>query len=361
MGKRNSRAFTLVELLVVITIVSVLMALLLPAIMAARATARRSQCQSNLHNVGLAMLSELAAKRRFPASGQFSLDGRRRYHNWVVSILGGLEQTAIAEQWDFNLPYTDPHNQELARFPLLILSCPDDESAEWGQANLSYVVNGGFGWTEGNPAPDCPVAFHANGFPTNQPIDLNGNGITCPASGGEGNTPDDKSLFFYTGLFFLENWPTTPKGTVRHHSADSVTDGLSNTIMLAENVRAGYDPHTPEGGWASPLPMRNSFFLSGYVCQDLRCAAGNVDYRRANRRDGPYRREAINSSLDQAEGEAPWPSSYHHGGGNVVFADGRSHFLTEDVDGAVYASLISPCGVKIKGPLEQVPIVDGEY
>jgi len=55
-----------------------------------------------------------------------------------------------------------------------------------------------------------------------------------------------------------------------------------------------------------------------------------------------------------------WPSSYHSGGVNVVYADGHVAFLSEGIEGSVYASLVSPCGSRIKGPLAQVTI-SGEY
>lgn len=354
------RAFTLVELLVVISILSLLVALLLPAVMAARGSARRAQCQNNLHNVGLAMLSELSAKRRFPASGHFGVAGYAPYHSWVVALLPWLERADLAEEWKLDRPSTDPGNQSLGRVGLPILVCPDDISEQAGEGNLSYAVNGGFGWTAGSPSPDCPSAFHKLGFPPIRPMDLNGNGITCPASGPETDAASDKQLFFQTGLFFLENWPPG-EGTARHHSADSIADGLSTTLMLAENVRAGYDPYGGVGGgWASPVPQHQSFFLSSYVCEGARCAAGRVDYRRANSRTHPYALEAINSALEQAEGEAPWPSSYHSGGVNAVYADGHVQFLSETIDGPVYASLVSPCGSRIEGPLKQA-VVPGEF
>jgi prepilin-type processing-associated H-X9-DG protein len=143
---------------------------------------------------------------------------------------------------------------------------------------------------------------------------------------------------------------------------DTVVDGLSNTLMLSENVRAGYDPYAISGsGWASPFPRRNSFFVSGYVCENLSCSDGNVDYSRANSAGDPYRWEAINSSHDQPEGEAPWPSSYHPGGVNVMFADGHSLFLSENVEGSVYASLVSPQGMLLDGPLQQAILSDHQY
>jgi prepilin-type processing-associated H-X9-DG protein len=354
---RPSRiAFTLVELLTVITIISILMSLLLPAVMSSRAAARRTQCQNNLHNVALAMLSETAAKRRFPASGYFSLRGTERYHSWVVTLLPWLERNDIAERWDFNLSFDDPKNAPWASTPVPILVCPDDATAVPGQGNLSYVVNSGFGWTTGWPTLDCPSAFHVTGVPPKQPIDLNGDGVVCPADPSKDSQPSDRTLFYRTALFFPENWPPGT-GTVRHHSPDSVFDGMSMTLMLAENIRAGYDPYT-QTNWASPHPVNNSFCVSGYVCQGLCCSAGNVDYRKAN---DPSTGEAINTGFDQAEGEAPWPSSYHAGGVNVAFGDGRVTFLADEIEGAVYAALVSPQGSKVKGPLAQPVVSDGQY
>jgi prepilin-type N-terminal cleavage/methylation domain-containing protein/prepilin-type processing-associated H-X9-DG protein len=357
-AKPGRVGFTLVELLVVITIISMLVGLLLPAVMSARGAARRVQCKNNLRNLGLAMLQEAEVNRRFPASGNFSLSGPEYYHSWVVTLLPWLERNDIADRWEMDLPLYDPANQKLASLTLPILICPDDDTALSGGGNLSYVVNGGFGWTR---PWDCPSAFHVMGLPPIQPIDLNGNGTTCPAgTGGEG-APSDKELFFQTSLFFPENWPLGT-GTERHHSPDSVFDGMSNTLMLSENVRVGVDPYSDKGGWAAPWPLYNSFFVSGYVCESLTCSAGSVDYRRANDQGrAPFRLEAINSSLDQPEGEAPWPSSYHPGGVHVVFADGHVDFLSEDVGGGVYASLVSPSGSLIKGPLKQSVLSGGDY
>jgi prepilin-type N-terminal cleavage/methylation domain-containing protein/prepilin-type processing-associated H-X9-DG protein len=352
--------FTLVELLVVITIIAILMGLLLPAVMSARGAGRRAQCMNNLHNLSLAMLSEVAAKKRLPASGRWSVDGSKRYRSWVVDLLGWMERADMASQWQFDRSFDEPGNRELSSITIPILVCPDDDTVVPGHGNLSYAANAGFAFSWAQPTLDCPSAFHVLGNPRIASLDFDGNGIVCPPAAGLVGDPGDKRLWFQTGLFFLENWPDGVS-TVRHHTADSVLDGLTNTIMLAESLRAGYDPWG-DANWATPWPLNTCFFISGYVCENLRCSAGNVDYGRANDKSRqPYSLEAINGSLDQAEGYAPWASSRHSGGLHVAFCDGHIHFLSDQVDGAVYAALVSPQGTLIRGPLAQVKLSAGDY
>src|ERR1700752_3886620 len=99
-GRRLRRAFTLVELLVVIAIIGVLVALLLPAIQAAREAARRSQCQSNLKQVGLAMHMFHDNKKALPPSRLPCQHG-----TWASLIWPYLEEGAVAAQWDKQRSY----------------------------------------------------------------------------------------------------------------------------------------------------------------------------------------------------------------------------------------------------------------
>lgn len=128
--------------------------------------------------------------------------------------------------------------------------------------------------------------------------------------------------------------------------------------MLAENRWAGYDSKS-NINWSNPAPWRSSFFISGYVCLNNKCSSGNVDWHRANdHSNATYSQEAINGRTSASEGSSPWPSSGHPGGVNVVYCDGHLKFLSDRVDGAVYASLVTPQGHTIHGPLAQPPMPD---
>jgi prepilin-type processing-associated H-X9-DG protein len=286
--------------------------------------------------------------------------GGEQFANWVVDLLAWIDQPNLANAWDHRLPRDHPANRPLAQTGIPLLVCPADRTAVAGAPNLSYVVNGGIAWTV---PVDCPVTLHVAETPPRLdiPLDLNGNGIVCPSdpaedgqpNGQPNGQPDDRLLMFRLGMFFGENEPPG-SGTLRHHRAATISDGLSNTIMLSENIRAGYDPDVRDTGWSDALARRNSFFLSAYVCANETCSPGNVDYRYANHRASePHRFEAINGSLTQAEGQAPWPSSDHPQGVFFLFADGHVKFVSEEIEGGVYARLLSPQGARIRGPLRQ--------
>jgi prepilin-type processing-associated H-X9-DG protein len=340
-----------VELLVSISVIAMLLSLLLPAVQQARETGRRNTCANNIRNLGLAVLAQTEATRRFPASTYYhanSASNTQPSPNWVVAVLPRIERTDLAQRWNRTAAPSNATNQAVASIHIDVLCCPDDPSLTGG-GDLSYCANGGVGFTAMvGGIPNCPLA------PTGGQIDLNGNGVTCPPlNSTTDGSPDDRSLLTMLGLFFGESGG--PTGTTRHHTPDSVYDGLSQTFMLAENVRTGVDPITPETNWGYPDPHYTMFYFSPSICQSLKCSKGNVNYALANNSS-----EGINASLTEPEG-SPWPSSFHAGDGvNVVFADGHLRFITVAIEGSVYAALFSPQGQKLmETALQQALVEDG--
>ena len=114
-GRRTTypRAFTLVELLVVIAIIGILVALLLPAVQAAREAARRTQCVNHLHQLGIAMHNHHDVYNEFPpALAQMLVPGNTEIkdHSWTPYVLPYIEQPAIYERYNFNLRWDEGTN-----------------------------------------------------------------------------------------------------------------------------------------------------------------------------------------------------------------------------------------------------------
>ncbi len=351
-GQRCLRCgFTLFELLVSITIIVLLLSLIAPAIQNAREVARRLQCANRLRNVGVAISGWSDSRRRFPAAASMSIGGDKEHpapnHNWVVEILPFLDRQDLGDRWDKNEPAFSAGNEGLASSYLSVLVCPSDFTVR-KKGDLSFAVNGGIGesvyYTGIHDFPVDPF-YHA--------LDLNGNGVLSPATGIGDGKPSDRELLKSMGMFFTENYGFSDsegyQGTVRHHTPATIYDGMSNTLMVTENVRTGFDPYEPSANWATTDTRRSRVYFSYRVCGGNVCSPVNVDYSKANSGD-----HAINAALSQPEGEAPWPSSGHSGGINAVFADGHLTFMDEGIDGLVYASLFSPDGRKLIGlPLDQ--------
>lgn len=123
------RAFTLVELLVVIAIIGVLVALLLPAIQAAREAARRMQCANNLKQIGLAMQNHLDARKTFPAGNV--MKGNKNnvsasFTGWPIEILPYAEDRNLRDMYNPKLDVMLPEFKEFRETQVPLYTCPSD-------------------------------------------------------------------------------------------------------------------------------------------------------------------------------------------------------------------------------------------
>jgi len=401
-ARRRPRGFTLIELLVVIAIIGVLVGLLLPAINAAREAGRRTQCMNNMRQLGLGIQQFLNAKNSFPAAGTYgeapaaiaSRDPKDSIINnafngsfatftpgttatnnidvgplrsWVVDILPYIDQQALFNDYNRNRIYLDqlsrtgddtsrPSNLTIAHTNLGILVCPDDNTIQQGNGNLTYVANGGF------------TRWHAIGHQY---------GWNGTALGGTTLTTslDWGGVATKTGVMFLGtatgqlpwDYKTSPSGIV---------DGMSTTLLLSENNLAGASGGYPasantETNWACPHPNAIMFVGSDDVC--TKSAGGNCStatdlkptsvsgkqengtgWKRANQ-TGSF--ENINFGVNLTdEGSFINPFSFHPGGIVVVMCDGSTKFINQDIDGAVWAQLLTPAGSSLPGPFRQLPL-----
>lgn len=189
--------FTLVELLVVIAIIGVLVALLLPAVQAAREAARRIQCANNLKQQGLALIQHLGAHRRFPSGTQQQKNvvHSNRYL-WSGQILPFIEQDNLYSQIDLTQPWNTLPNSVPLQTHLAFFRCPSANAPE----SLEHWVS-----------KRVPCTYLACA-----------SGVTARET-GPGTLISHRSL---DGVFFEDS---------RIREAD-ITDGLSNTILVAESL-----------------------------------------------------------------------------------------------------------------------------
>ena len=133
--------FTLVELLVVIAIIGILVALLLPAVQAAREAARRLQCGNNLKQIGLALLNYEGTFRIFPPASTgpsgTAVPPPPYRHGWVAMTLSWIEQDNVQQGYNFNVHWYDPPNADVIQVPLAVYHCP---SADFGRTATSKAA-----------------------------------------------------------------------------------------------------------------------------------------------------------------------------------------------------------------------------
>lgn len=172
-SRSRSAAFTLVELLVVITIIGMLIGLLLPAVQAARESARKVTCMNNQKNISLAMINFEGSRKYFPGHlTNLTVGSKSLAVSWLVPILPHLEHRDIYDMIQNKLEQANGDvitPAEAAAFTksISILVCPSDPPPSQGAGTtwMSYVVNRGRNTIDDDPSIGvCPnhIPFHTS-------------------------------------------------------------------------------------------------------------------------------------------------------------------------------------------------------
>ncbi|MBI3465814.1 MAG: DUF1559 domain-containing protein [Planctomycetes bacterium] len=319
---RAHKGFTLVELLVVMAIIGILIAVLLPAIQAAREAGRRMQCLNNLKQFGLALHSYEATHRVFPQCVTLSDDGMTVYATGYAMLLPHFEQGSLANRYDMAQPGWSQLPAVAAQVvPLFV--CPSNAKDNPFSLPQLGVLSLPAGTTFG--AVDYLLSKGSND-------------ATClPAS----RVPTDERGMFEANL-----------GT----RISDIRDGSSNTMAIGEGAGGphwllchGRGCRAPYSGPAGTVPSTNAWIL-GMVTVDLLLPAGFMTGSVYGSTAEPMNKSPVTyldltqpgNCTSSRNGGPHTVSNFrsdHPGGAGFLFADGSTHFLSEQLDQGVYRRL----------------------
>lgn len=294
---KTRHGFTLVELLVVITIIGILIALLLPAVQAARESARRLQCSNNFKQVGLALFNYESARQTFPQGELTTQTGQcgwtRQYWGcgWSVMILPYLELSNVYDHFNFILFYNVTPNSDLMAGGMSIKAyqCPSDP-----QADPRVSASGGINHPGMDPKED-----------------LGRSNMAGVADSRDWSCSHDGNWATTTGDGVLYNFSATRIADIR--------DGASNTLAVGEMT--GSYTGTFDGTHFVNYVIGDTYY--GINGPNTVPGGGTYHYYRVGF------------------------SSYHPGGCHFLMADGSVQFLSQNVDQRLLTALTTRDGVSI--------------
>jgi prepilin-type N-terminal cleavage/methylation domain-containing protein/prepilin-type processing-associated H-X9-DG protein len=319
------RGFTLVELLVVIAIIGTLVALLLPAVQAARGTAQNNTCKNNIRQLAMAAIN-MDSQQKLPGyvnavedltsqkAGQPPQFTRGRRASWIVMLFPYMENGALWDAW--SKEFDPPPSQDRLTAYIENLTCASDAPETPGLAWTNYVCNAG----------------QAFGDPTR-------------GSNGPGGLSEANTEYAGNGIFFDSNKNKNITASALDGREDhppiqtrlaNIPDGTSKTMMLSENAQAWF--------WTYDEPsIKDTKHVFGFVWSNQPRAMERINGSQATSvvplsSMSEYAQFNASTGLNESYG---WPSSLHPGGVNVAFCDGHVVFVPETVEPLVYGQLMT--------------------
>jgi prepilin-type N-terminal cleavage/methylation domain-containing protein/prepilin-type processing-associated H-X9-DG protein len=323
-------AFTLVELLVVIAIIGILVALLLPAIQAAREAARRSQCQNSLKQLGVAFLNHESTQKSLPSSGwgwRWQGDPDRGYGEdqpggWAYNVIAYMEEASIR---DAGKGITNLAARQAARLaavgtPIPIFNCPTRRNA------LAYPLV-----RTGNLAVNLPECSQGSCVVARSDYQINSGNKNPGESSGPASEAGAATFDWYyhrPGSYLFQSGISYERSTIR---LGQLTDGTSHTAMVGEKYR---NPDNYLDG-NDPADDQNLFVghdrdVNGYTYFQP-AGSNTIGYIDNTAWDGTPKQDRPGLQLLYTFGSA------HTSGMNMAFCDGSIRSIDYAVDRKVFA------------------------
>lgn len=323
---KDRRAFTLVELLVVIAIIGILVALLLPAVQAAREAARRSQCKNNLKQIALGSLNHESTHKHFPAGGwgfywvgdpDWGV-GEKQPGGWVFALTPYIEEASVAQVGsglgNDIMSASSPKKQAIAdqmSHPISVFICPTRRAVE--------------AYPSGDPPVEPPLNANAPDRYAKSDYAANGGGDKVKIVQGPTAGP-----FCYQNYPNCGDWGWGPYqykvwdgivGLRRGAKLRQVTDGASNTLLAAEK----FVPSNRylDGSYAAD----NNSMYEGYDWDTVRWTGAQAPQ---NPGDNPGKLPYQDIDGDKALYTENFGGP--HSALNAAYCDGSVHTITFDVD-----------------------------
>jgi prepilin-type N-terminal cleavage/methylation domain-containing protein/prepilin-type processing-associated H-X9-DG protein len=358
----SRQAFTLVELLVVIAIIGVLVALLLPAVQAAREAARRSQCQNHLKQMGLAWINHESAQGFLPGGGwgsNWTADpnrgfGKKQPGSWLFSALPFMELQSLHSLGKGTTAGSTPFQTASATLhttPVPGFHCPSRRPAKVYPSNLGGPIKSYFSnlTTIAQTTGIVKTDYAANGgdsvhsanasFVNSQTLDQPANyeeadGVTASRNGnpltvGINKCGDSNDVWYQTGVSHFAS----------EVELNQIEDGTSNTYMVGEKW-VGIDQYEGTGGTSGTAGFswgENQSAYSGWEWDQHRVGARDTTSATAAETRQPSQDQG---GVGVNDPEVKFGSA-HAGGFNMVFCDGSVRNISYDVDYKTHGYLAS--------------------
>ena len=292
--KRCKNGFTLVELLVVIAIIGTLVALLLPAIQAARESARKASCRNNLRQIGVAMHNYESAYGKLPPGYKYAAgnQGNALGFSWGAMLLPFMELQSMYDAFDFRKPIYDNMNAAVREIHIATLLCPTDDVSPSG-----FVEMG-----DERYAMACYVAnFGTPDLDEDQEQRL-------PAPADPFQRPGPWGPFYRNSQTKLKE----------------ITDGLSHTLMIGERQNG---------------PFRTIGSHGVHIEYETTWAGAVRDIDDNSDDHGHMVLFQTGHTPNHADSDDRDVSASHSGEALFLLCDGSVHSIAEDIDESLYFAL----------------------